>query len=430
MIDIPSITGIDGYWTDRHELAMGTTAQFVVGDAPDGVVDWAVEELERLEQCWSRFRPSSELCALNANAGTWTDVSPRMLLVLTCAADLHRATGGRFDPTILDALEGAGYDRSFEQVRAASDATAAYAPEPAPGSRSRSTSTSRACAFERGRGSTSAGSARAWPPTCSRADSSTGVRAPRSSVSAATCAPGARRHPTGRGTFPSSIRATATRPRSVWPLTDGAIVTSSMRIRAWTRAGQRHHHLIDPATGDSARTGIAAVVAAARDAWWAEGIAKSIVVAGLDEGRALASAHGVHAWIYLDDSTMVDTGGKELPGMIAEVSQKFTWYVARASGLVAWAIVTASIVWGLVLSTRIIRRKGIPAWLLDLHKFLGTLSVVFVAVHLLALWADNFLYFGPANCSYRWRRPVTVRFRRRGAWSRCICCSRSRSRRG
>jgi predicted ferric reductase len=37
----------------------------------------------------------------------------------------------------------------------------------------------------------------------------------------------------------------------------------------------------------------------------------------------------------------------------------------------------------------------VPAWCLDLHKFLGTLSVVFVGVHLLALWADNYVYFGP-----------------------------------
>ena len=72
-----------------------------------------------------------------------------------------------------------------------------------------------------------------------------------------------------------------------------------------------------------------------------------------------------------------------------------TWYAARASGLVAWALVTASIVWGLALSTRVIRRKGVPAWLLDLHKFLGTLTIVFVAVHVFALWADNYVYFGP-----------------------------------
>jgi hypothetical protein len=70
-----------------------------------------------------------------------------------------------------------------------------------------------------------------------------------------------------------------------------------------------------------------------------------------------------------------------------------SWYVARGSGLVAWAIVTAATLWGLALSTRLVRRKGVPAWLLDLHRYLGTLSVVFVGVHLLALWADNFVSF-------------------------------------
>jgi predicted ferric reductase len=74
---------------------------------------------------------------------------------------------------------------------------------------------------------------------------------------------------------------------------------------------------------------------------------------------------------------------------------KLTWYAARASGMVAWALVTASILWGLAVSTRLVRRRGAPAWTLDLHKFLGTLSVVFVGVHVLALWADNFVYFGP-----------------------------------
>jgi len=81
----------------------------------------------------------------------------------------------------------------------------------------------------------------------------------------------------------------------------------------------------------------------------------------------------------------------------AVINAKLSWYVARSAGLIAWAVVTASILWGLALSTRLIRRKGVPAWVLDMHKFLGTLSVVFVAVHLLALWADNFVHFGPAE---------------------------------
>ena len=81
--------------------------------------------------------------------------------------------------------------------------------------------------------------------------------------------------------------------------------------------------------------------------------------------------------------------------LLAQVNPKLSWYAARASGLVAWAIVTASILWGLALSTRLIRRKGVPAWLLDLHKFLGTLSLVFVGLHLFALLSDNFVAFGP-----------------------------------
>jgi DMSO/TMAO reductase YedYZ heme-binding membrane subunit len=94
------------------------------------------------------------------------------------------------------------------------------------------------------------------------------------------------------------------------------------------------------------------------------------------------------------------------------IDPQLTWYVSRASGLVAWAMVTASILWGLTLSTRLIRRKGIPAWLLDLHKFLGTLSLVFVAIHLLALWADNYVVFGARELfvpfASSWRRSAVA----------------------
>jgi predicted ferric reductase len=79
--------------------------------------------------------------------------------------------------------------------------------------------------------------------------------------------------------------------------------------------------------------------------------------------------------------------------VLADVNPQLAWYVARSSGLVAWALVTASILWGLALSTRLIQRRGVPAWLLDLHRFLGALSIVFVVVHLVALWADSYLVF-------------------------------------
>jgi DMSO/TMAO reductase YedYZ heme-binding membrane subunit len=76
------------------------------------------------------------------------------------------------------------------------------------------------------------------------------------------------------------------------------------------------------------------------------------------------------------------------------VTEKLAWYVARSSGMIAWAVVTASILWGITLSSRLVRRRGIPAWLLDLHRYLGTLAIVFTVIHMLALVADNYAHFG------------------------------------
>jgi len=78
---------------------------------------------------------------------------------------------------------------------------------------------------------------------------------------------------------------------------------------------------------------------------------------------------------------------------VIAVSEKLSWYVSRSSGIVAWFLVAASILWGLALSGRLVRRRGIPAWLLDLHRYLGTLSIVFTAVHLLGLVGDNYTHF-------------------------------------
>jgi sulfoxide reductase heme-binding subunit YedZ len=79
---------------------------------------------------------------------------------------------------------------------------------------------------------------------------------------------------------------------------------------------------------------------------------------------------------------------------VIAVTQKLAWYVSRSSGIITWVLVAASILWGLTLSSRLVRRRGIPAWLLDLHRYLGTLSIVFVTVHIAGLVADNYVYFG------------------------------------
>jgi hypothetical protein len=74
-------------------------------------------------------------------------------------------------------------------------------------------------------------------------------------------------------------------------------------------------------------------------------------------------------------------------------ASKLTWYVSRSAGLIAWMLVAASIIWGLLLSGRMVRRRGLPAWLLDLHRFLGALSLVFTAIHMAGLYFDKFVKF-------------------------------------
>jgi hypothetical protein len=70
------------------------------------------------------------------------------------------------------------------------------------------------------------------------------------------------------------------------------------------------------------------------------------------------------------------------------------WWIARSTGIVAWASATAAVAWGLVVSGRLVRRRRLPAWLLDLHRYLGTLTLAFVVLHLAALAADGYTHFG------------------------------------
>ncbi len=101
------------------------------------------------------------------------------------------------------------------------------------------------------------------------------------------------------------------------------------------------------------------------------------------------------------------------------MNPQFWWYVTRASGIVAWLMLTASVIWGVILSTRAFPEHRRPAWLLDLHRWLGGLTVCFVAIHLVALVADSYTHFGPADLAVplasNWK-PGAVAFGVIAAW--------------
>jgi len=76
------------------------------------------------------------------------------------------------------------------------------------------------------------------------------------------------------------------------------------------------------------------------------------------------------------------------------MSTQVWWFVARSSGIVAWALLSLSVCWGLFLSTKAVAKAATPAPLLDLHRHLGGLAVVFTAMHLVGLVADSYVTFG------------------------------------
>ncbi|MCA9957854.1 MAG: FAD:protein FMN transferase, partial [Anaerolineales bacterium] len=65
------------------------------------------------EQILSRFRADSELSLLNGRSAQWVPVSPLLWQTLTTAISLAELTDGLFDPTLLPALEAAGYTHTF-----------------------------------------------------------------------------------------------------------------------------------------------------------------------------------------------------------------------------------------------------------------------------------------------------------------------------
>jgi hypothetical protein len=79
------------------------------------------------------------------------------------------------------------------------------------------------------------------------------------------------------------------------------------------------------------------------------------------------------------------------------MSAALIWYVARAGGIVAWALAAASVLWGLAFSSRAFGSRPRPAWLFDLHRFLGGLALLFTAIHVLAVLADSYVRFTLVN---------------------------------
>lgn len=73
------------------------------------------------------------------------------------------------------------------------------------------------------------------------------------------------------------------------------------------------------------------------------------------------------------------------------------WILARASGLVAFALLTCSVLAGLVLKARPFGSAVKPATVVDIHRFLALLAVLATALHGVVLVLDTTIHITPLD---------------------------------
>jgi methionine sulfoxide reductase heme-binding subunit len=71
----------------------------------------------------------------------------------------------------------------------------------------------------------------------------------------------------------------------------------------------------------------------------------------------------------------------------------WTWLAIRATGLTTWGLLTAVVVWGILLRTQVLGRLAPPMRLLDLHRWLGAIALLFLFAHLGLLLIDPAVHF-------------------------------------
>ncbi|GAB4321883.1 MAG: FAD:protein FMN transferase [Dehalococcoidia bacterium] len=235
---------------------------------------------EQQEARFSRFRPGSLVSRLNRGEVV-TD--PWLADACQLAVAAHAATGGLFNPLVLEALLAAGYDRTFAEV---SGGMPVLAPAPDP---------ALAIAIEgetvrlsRG-GLDLGGIVKGW--TVDLAVELVARDVAGVLVNAGGDLRAAGSSDAGEGWY---VEVDAPDGTIAWAgMLTGAVATSTTAKRRWrTDTGGVAHHLIDPRTGIPADTPFVQVSAWAAEARVAETWAKAVLIGG-DATATAASRAGV-----------------------------------------------------------------------------------------------------------------------------------------
>jgi thiamine biosynthesis lipoprotein len=322
--------------------ALGTSAELLVlGDelrlarARAAVERW----LELVDRACSRFRSDSELSRLNASEGRTVCVSPTLIEATQLALRAARLTDGDVDPTLGEALELAGYDRDWELIEADPELPA-IATDPAPRVRVRVRPAWRRvridpirCTIELPRGVKLdlGATAKAWAAdrAAAAARAASGCDGALVSLGGDIATSGACPAGGWRVHVTDDHRDGPDAPGQTVAIGGGGLATSSTFVRRWRRDGQQMHHIVDPATGDPARSPWRTVSVVAADCADANIAATAAIVRGKDAVAWLARA-GLPARLVANNGTVVRAGGWPAPGeRVAEPDGR----VAEPAGL-------------------------------------------------------------------------------------------------
>lgn len=92
-------------------------------------------------------------------------------------------------------------------------------------------------------------------------------------------------------------------------------------------------------------------------------------------------------------------------GEALAVTARTPWYFSRSAGIMAYALLAGSTIWGLVLSNKLLKHT-VPANLaLALHNILSWLALLFTGMHALALLWDNYYSYSLVNLAVPFTGP-------------------------
>ncbi len=236
--------------TDTRDWELWSTSCRLVVTDPSALADATVlvdEELRRIEDACSRFRPDSELMTLQPDEDGTAHLGPVLGDLVRVAIDAARDTDGAVDPTIGSTLVGLGYDRDIRLMRTSS--THVTVVRRTPGWRTLKLEGQRLTMPVGTQLDLGATAKAVAADRCARLvhDSlGTGVLVSLGGdIATAGSTPGGGWQVTVQD-LPDDV------PQQVTLAEGAAIATSSNAKRTWRQGEELRHHLVDPATGRSA----------------------------------------------------------------------------------------------------------------------------------------------------------------------------------